>query len=111
MSDTRIMCSLSRVTSKGESTLFLPSSASAGALRFQRYGVFGLILAPDLSQAPLHAPSPFCPPLFQHVEEPVAHRGVGVNFAALGIAATGLVLNECTGWNGRGGTGSADVVL
>ena len=36
---TRIMCSLSRVTSAGDSKVFLPSSAAHGELRFQRYGV------------------------------------------------------------------------
>ena len=42
-SDTRRMCSLSRVMSAGDSKVFLPSGASTGALRFQRYGVFWLI--------------------------------------------------------------------
>ena len=48
----------------------------------------------DLLQAPLHAPSPFCPPLVQQVEEPVAHDGVGVDFPAFCRAAAGLVFNE-----------------
>ena len=69
--------------------------------------VFGLILAPDLSQAPLHAP-PFVSPQVQLVEEPVAHEGVDVDFAALRTAAAGLVFNECSSWGGRGGW-SADV--
>ena len=53
--------------------------------------------APDLAQAPLHAPSPFCPPLVQHVEEPVAHDGADVDFAAFRTAVTELVFNECSG--------------
>ena len=85
--------------------VFLPSGAAGGPLRFQRY-----VSVPDdplehpgaqpldlSTSTAAYAPSPFCPPLFQHVEEPVAHRGVGVNFAAFGRAAVGLVLNECTG--------------
>ena len=43
-----------------------------------------------LAQAPLHAPSPFCPPLVQNVEEPVAYDAVGVDFAAFCRAAAGL---------------------
>ena len=49
----------------------------------------------------------FCPPLVQHVEEPVAHDWVGVDFAAFCRAAAGLVFNKCSG--GRGGTRSAGV--
>ena len=66
----------------------------------------------DLAQAPLHVPSPFSPPLVQHVEEPVAGDGVDVDLAALCSAAAGLVFNECSGcggWNGLGGTRSFDV--
>ena len=37
----------------------------------------------DLAQAPLHVPSSFCPPLVQHVEEPVADGGIDVDLAAL----------------------------
>ena len=40
---TRRMCSLSRVTSAGDSKVLLPSGAARGEQRFQRYGVFGLI--------------------------------------------------------------------
>ena len=36
------MCSLSRVMSAGDSKVFLPSGATRGVLRFQRYGVFKL---------------------------------------------------------------------
>ena len=37
----------------------------------------------DLAYAPLHVPSSFCPPLVQHVEEPVADGGIDVDLAAL----------------------------
>ena len=40
---TRMVCSLSRVVSAGESKVLLPSVSARGALHFQRYGVFGLI--------------------------------------------------------------------
>ena len=66
----------------------------------------------DLAQAPLCAPPPFCLPLVQHVEEPVVHDGVDLEFAAFCRAVAGLENNECggwSGWRGRGGTGSADV--
>ena len=63
-----------------------------------------LAQALDLTQTPLHAPSSSCPPLFQHVEEPVADDGVAVDFGAFCRAADGLVFNEFSG-----GTGSADV--
>ena len=53
--------------------------------------------APDLAQAPLHVKLPSRPPLVGHVDEPVAHDGVGVDFAAFGRAATGLVFKECSG--------------
>ena len=64
----------------GESKVLLPSGA-AGALRFQRQGVFGLTPWNIPGQAPLHAPSPLCPPLVNHVWEPVTHDGVDVDFA------------------------------
>ena len=41
----------------------------------------------DLSQAPLHAPSPLCPPLLVHVDEPVAHDGVAAGSPLTGAAA------------------------
>ena len=100
------MCSLSR-----DSKVFLPSGAARGALRFQRYGMFPLIPFnnPGHSwtshKAPLHAPSPSCPPQAQHAEEPVAHDGIGVNFVAFCRAAAGLLFNECSGWGGWGGRG------
>ena len=59
----------------------------------------------DLTQAPLRAPPPLCPPLVQHVEEPVAHDGVDLHIAAFCRAAAGLVFNECSGWDGGGGKG------
>ena len=40
---TRMMCSLNRVVSAGDSTLLLPRVSARAALRFQRQGVFGLI--------------------------------------------------------------------
>ena len=92
------MCSLGRVFSE-------LSRAAPGSLRCSNT-VFGL-QAPDLRQAPLHAPSPLCPPLVHHVEEPVAHDGVDVDFAAVRTAAAGLVFDECSGWRGRSGR-SAD---
>ena len=116
---TRMMCSLSRVVSAGDSKVFLPSGAARGALHVQRWGVFQLTpsespwaRAPDLAKAPLHVPLPFRPPLVGHVDEPVAHDGVGVDFAAFSRAATGLIFNECSskgGWCGWGGTRSAGV--
>ena len=57
--------------------------------------------APDLSQAMLHVPSPLCLPLVGHVEEPVAHDAVDVDFAAF-CRVAGLDPNECSGWRGRG---------
>ena len=103
------MCSLSRVTSTGESTLFLPSGAARVTLRFQRYGMFKVdpvenhgATSLDIAQAPLCAPSPFCPPPVQQAEEPAAHDGVDLDVAAFCRAAAGLVLNECSGWSGRG---------
>ena len=69
----------------------------------------------DLTQTSVYATSPFCPPLFQNVEEPVSHDGADLNFAAICRAAAGLVFNECSAWSGRGGRGglggtrSADV--
>ena len=106
---TRLMCSVSCVMSAGDSKVSLPSGAARGALRFQRNGVrVDPVEQPkaqplDLAQAPLHAPSPFCIPLVQHVEEPDAHDGVGVDYAALRVAAPGLVFNQCSGggWLGR----------
>ena len=59
--------------------------------------------ARDLGQAPLHAPSPFCPPLVHNVQEPVAHDGVDVDLAALRTTAAGLVFTECSGQGDRGG--------
>ena len=79
--------------SAGDSKIFLSSGAVGGALRFQRKGV-----------APLHAPSPFSPPLIQRVEEPVAHEGsawILRRFAVL----------ECSGWGGWGGRGGRDGTL
>ena len=95
--------------SAGDSKVSLPSGAARGALRFQRNGVrVDPVEQPraqplDLAQAPLHAPSPFCIPLVQHVEEPDAHDGVGVDYAALRVAAPALVFNQCSGgeWLGR----------
>ena len=46
-----------------------------------------------------------CPPLVQHVEEPVVDDGVDVYFAALRDAAAGLVFNECYGGRKRGEEG------
>ena len=57
----------------------------------------------DLARAPLHAPSPFCPPLVQHVEEPVAGDRVDLDLAALRTAAAGLAFKECSGWGGPSG--------
>ena len=54
----------------------------------------------DLAQAPPHVPVPFCSPLVQHVEEPVAGDGVDEDLAALGSDAAGLV------FDGHGGQGS-----
>ena len=71
---TRIMCSLSRVTSAGDSKVFLPSGAAV-VNPVEHPGAQAL----EVNQAALHAPPPLCPPLVQHVEEPVAHDGV-VNF-------------------------------
>ena len=73
--------------SAGDSNVFLPSGAARGALRFSSTSV-------------------------QHVEEPVLHDGVAVDFAAFCRAAAGLGLPQNSGWDGwgsRGSTGSADV--
>ena len=99
---TRRMCSLSRVMSAGDSKVFLPSGAR-GELRFQRCGVFSSNVpaqAPDLTQALRYAPFSCCPPVAGHVEEPVSHEGVDVDFAAFCHVAAGLVFNECSGWSG-----------
>ena len=82
---TRMMCSLSRVVSAGDSKVLLPSGARGARFRFQ-------------------PPSSLCLPQAQHVEEPVANNKVDVDLAAVRSAAAGLVFNECSG-----GTGSADV--
>ena len=103
-----MMCSLSRVVSAGDSKVLLPSVSARGALRFQRYRVFGLIPRPQLSSAP----SPFCLPLVQHVEKPVARDGVDVDFAPLRASAAGLGFDEWSGWGDPGGGGSlADEAL
>ena len=104
------MCSLSRVTSAGDSRLHLPSGASRGTAPFPAIRSVRVdpveypgAQALDLTQAPLHAPSPFCLTLVQHVEEPVADDGVDVDFTALRNSAAGLVFNECSGWGSCGG--------
>ena len=51
-------------------------------------------------------PLPFRPPPAGHVEEPAAHDGVGVDFAASCRAAAGLDFNECSGRGGWDGCSS-----
>ena len=66
--------------------------------------------ATDLTEALRYAPLPFRLPVAGHVEEPVTHERIDVDFAAFCRAAAGLVFNECSGqsWWERG-TRSADV--
>ena len=114
---TRKMCSQSRVTSAGDSKVFLLSCAARGALRFQL--VRSVLVdpfehpraqPPDLAQAPLHVPSPLCLQLVQHLLVPAALDGIGVDSAAFCRAVAGLVFNECCCWSGwRRGTRSAGV--
>ena len=88
--------------STGESKVFLPRGAAGGA-PFPAVGSVRVDPGAQplhLAQAPLHAPSLFLSPLVQHLEEPVAHDGVGVDFAAFCRAAAGLIFNECCGWGG-----------
>ena len=61
--------------------------------------MFGLIPSntPGHRRWASHVPSPFCLPLVQLVEEPVAGDGIDVGLAALGSTAAGLVID------GRGG--------
>ena len=84
----------------GESKNFLPSGAAAGALRFQRCGMSGLIP----SNIPGHkrgtSAKHRCMPHRRSVLHWSTHDGVGVGFAALRTAAAGLVFDECSG---RGG--------
>ena len=61
---TRMVCSLSRVTSACDSKVFLPSGAARGALRFQRQGVFWLIPSNNPGHkrwtSPRHRGMPHC---------------------------------------------------
>ena len=81
------MCSFSRVTSAGDSKVFLPSGSCSWRAPFP--AVRSVLVDPveqpgaralDLTQAPRYAPVSFCPPLVQHVEEQVAHDGVDLDF-------------------------------
>ena len=79
--------------SAAESKVLMPSSASAGAAFPAARVGFGPVAhpgaqAPDLSQAPLHATSPFRLPLVHQV----AHDGVDVDVAALCTAAWACLL-------------------
>ena len=100
---TRRMCSLSRVMSVGDSTVFLPSGAAPpaeGSVRVDPLEHPGP-QAPDLTRALRYAPLLFCPPVVQHVEEPVAHEGVKVDFASFCRTPGGLQRVQRPGRLGR----------
>ena len=109
-SETRMMCSLSRVMSSDESKIFLQSGAARGALRFQRcWSVIGLILvehpwstsAGPQHEAPLHVPPPLCPPLVGDMSRNQS-RTVGSTWTsgALRTAAVGRRLQRVAGLAG-----------
>ena len=45
------------------------------------------------------------------MSEPVAHDGVGVDFAAFCRAAAGLFFNECSDWGGTRSAGMGGLLM
>ena len=83
--------------SVGDNKVFLPRGAARSVSTIGSVSVDPVEhpAAQPLAQAPPQPP--FHLPLLQHVEEPVAHDGVDVDFVAFRRAAAGLVFNECGG--------------